>query len=193
MGFKARSLAPSIDKVLSDYRSWYLAYYECDDQDPFRALKPLTSGGLSAFEDTVGPQPESYRWLLRELGPGPLSIASSDEPVDFTLLSPKHVKRVRRDVLGCIDPELIPLARERQGLEAERLLPFLVDRDWNQWALLGNQHPADERVFLFSHEQEQYDDRDLFKAQGSLADYFTRLFDQARQLYSPWYLWTCWK
>ena len=196
MGYKRRG--SELHDVFDDYRSWY-AQSESpkrDDRnrtDPLASLAPLSAREYRQLEEMHGALPASYRELVCNVGVGPVLIGGRGEPAEFTILPPKHILCCRRDCLSWIDEDLLAAAKTRQGIDSERLMPFLVDRDWNQWALLANQRKRDDRALLFSHEQEQPADGDLFKQLGTVTEYFRALFDQAKKGSSPWYLWSGWK
>ena len=45
--------------------------------------------------------------LVREIGVGPFSLTSEGEPVDFTILAPKHVAQAHENCLSWIDDALL--------------------------------------------------------------------------------------
>ena len=193
----------TIDRIFEGYRSWFQETYlrqlaeeneediaDLEWSDPFADLHPLSAEQLSHTENNMGALPQGYRDLLSHVGVGSFLIAAEEEPVEFFLLSPEEIPQATKDFLSWLDVEAIQRANSREGLEVSKLVPFLTDPDGNQWALLTNQSPDDNRVVLFSHEQEQRDDLDLFSHQGPVESYFEKLFESARKLYSPWYLWT---
>ena len=193
----------TIDRIFEDYRSWFQETYllqlaeeneediaDLEWSDPFAGLHPLSAEQLSHTENNTGALSQAYRDLASRVGVGSFLIAAEEEPVEFFLLSPEEIPQATNDFLSWLDVEAIQRAKSREGLEVSRLVPFLTDPDGNQWALLTNQSPGDDRVVLFSHEQEQRDDLDLFSHQGTVESYFEKLFESARKLSSPWYLWT---
>lgn len=196
----------TIDDIFEDYRSWFQENYlrqlaeedeveiaDLEWSDPFDGLHPLSAEQLANTENQTGALPQGYRDLVSHYGVGSFLIPGEEEPVDFFLLSPEEVPQATQNFLAWLDVEAMQRASSREGLEVSKLVPFLTDPYGNQWALLTNQSPGDDRVVLFSHEQEQRDELDLFDPQGTVESYFEKLFESAKKLYSPWYLWTGFK
>ena len=201
----AREDTVALTKIFDDYQSWYQKKYlpslrdEDEDEDeesdgewadPFGEFKAVTPKQLGPIEARYGELPPAYRKLVSDIGVGTLLIADEDEPVRFTILPPEHIPKVHKDCISWIDKALLEETKSSHRIDANKLMPILVDRDWNQWALLGNQSRGDDRVFLFSHEQEQREGINPFSLQGSLETYFSKLFANTRKGYSPWYMWT---
>ena len=196
----------TISELFENYRSWFQETYlrqlaeeneediaDLEWSDPFAGLHPLSAEQLAHTENNAGALSRAYRDLVSQVGVGSFLIAEEEEPVEFFLLSPEEIPQATKDFLTWLDVEAIQRAKSREGLEVSKLVPFLTDPYGNQWALLANQSPGDDRVVLFSHEQEQRNDLDLFDHQGPVESYFEKLFESVKKRYSPWYLWNGWE
>ncbi|MBV1859623.1 MAG: hypothetical protein KUG77_14515 [Nannocystaceae bacterium] len=193
----------SILETFENYRAWFSDVYliqlaeqeeeevaDLEWSDALGGLEPLAASELASLEGHGGALPQAYRELVLALGVGTLLITDEEEPVEFTLFHPKEMAQARKDCLGCVHSNALQRAKSREGIDPAKLVPILTDRDWNQWAMLANRTPGDDAVVLFSHEQEQRDDLQVFVHRGTVEDYFKRLFEDARALRSPWSLWT---
>ena len=186
----------SLRKVFTEYEHWYRTTYLATSEDDGDApgaldgLATLTKRRLAALEAKEGPLPAAYHELVLEVGVGEVLLATSSEPVAFTVLAPPQIPKARAHLLAGLDAATRRRAQEKEGLDPAKLMPFLVDRDWNMWALLGHQNAKDDRALLFSHEQERRPSQALFAPKGTLETYFAALFAKAKARASPWHLWT---
>ncbi len=158
-------------KLLADYRTWYgenfardltedLAEDEvaelADDGwlDPLGDLSPALEADIAALRERFGELPAGYLAFLRAIGPGSLLLPTDyHEPYALVLTHPANIPDAYASYQSWLHEEWF---EENEGIDLAAMIPIMGEAVHANFVLLSRQHPDDDKVFLWRHDDEPY-------------------------------------
>lgn len=169
-----------LPSMIADDPEELLAGYEMYGwADPLGGLRTLTDDEVAALVSRVGPLPAAYVELVTTVGVGPLVAASEDEPSTFTILAPDEIETATKTAMSWLSAKDAELARNKLGLDPEKLLPILCDEGKGFYVMLTRRDAEDDHVVLFDHG---YESGHPFPKPKPFAAFVSRWITCAREL-----------
>lgn len=160
--------------LLEDYRDWYREHWVprlLDDGwdeeelqghgwlDPLGGLSPVSEADVAALEARFGPLPADYRAFLRGIGAGTLPLPRGEalpgaalESLTLVLLHPARIPAAHASYTGWLHEAW---SEVNEGVaDLTRMMPILAEQGHVDFVLLSLQHPGDDRVHLWWHDEE---------------------------------------